>query len=119
MESLFKSDSAEIQVFAFVAVSERASPQSELMLVRGSALAPYWLASFFGAHPRELYRQARSVAADCSQNQAFSSVPVSERAALKRSVMQTPRPMYNQLVERTLPRCALQRRSSARYISAG
>ena len=80
MEGLFKSDSAVIQVLGLAVVSERASPQSELTRVRGSALAPYWLASFVGAHPREFCRQARSVAADCSRSQAFSSVPVSERA---------------------------------------
>ena len=81
MEGLFKSDSAEIQVFGLAVVSERASPQSELMLVRGSALGRYWLARLLGAHPREFYWQARSKAHESSRSQVFNSVLVSERAA--------------------------------------
>ena len=81
MESLLKSDSAEIQVFGLAVVSERASPQSELMLVRGSALARYWLERLFGVHPREFYRQARSMAHESLRSQGFNSVLVSERAA--------------------------------------
>ena len=80
MESLFKSDSAEIQVLGLAVVSERASPQSALMLVRGSALARYWSDSLVGARPREFSRQARSAAHKSSRSQAFRSVPVSERA---------------------------------------
>ena len=80
MEGLFKSDSAEIQVFGLAAVSERASPQSEFTLVQGRALARYCLESSFGARPREFYRQARSAAHKSSRSQAFRSVPVSERA---------------------------------------
>ena len=83
MESLFKSDSAEIQVFGLAVVSERASPQSEFTLVQGRALARYWLERLFGAHPREFYRQARSMAHESSRRQVFNSVLVSERAALR------------------------------------
>ena len=80
MEGLFKLDSAEIQVFCLAVVSERASPQSKLVLVRGRGLARYWSERLFGAHPREFYWQARSKAHESSRSQVFNSVLVSERA---------------------------------------
>ena len=65
-------------------------------------------------HPRGFYGRDTLSVPDKQATELLCAQSVSERAALKRSVMQTPRPMYNQLVERTPPRCALQRRSPAR-----
>ena len=70
-------------------------------------------------HPRGFYGRGTLSVPDKPATELLCAQSVRERAALKRSVMPTPRPMYNQRLEGTPPCCALRRPSAARYTSAG
>ena len=101
-----------------VPVSQHAS-HCKPMLLLANGKAERKVVSVQCRTSREFCQRDSPSVTDMQRTHIFSATPVSERARLKSLFMKASRLPYNQPMERTPPRCALRRRSSARYMSAG
>ena len=101
-----------LQLFGPVLVSERARPQPKTLACPRPSSATIPTEVSAEVRPRAFCQRESSVAAESAANQGFNSMAVSGRAGSggRKSLRSTPTP--NQPIERTLSRCALQRRSS-------
>ena len=108
------SGGSAIQLFRSALVSERARPEPTALACPGSGSATQQTEVSAGVRPRAFSRQENPTTSESLAIVAIEPVAVSERAGSggRKSLRSTPTP--NQPMERTPPRYALRRRSSAR-----